>query len=127
MCVRWFLGSFFAAFSEARFRELAKAARSPQRHFRLAFFAVLPRGQHTTTHVPENTSRLSKGFYTAPCESRKRCERSSARAKGESFPPGSLDSAQPGGVCAWQESNLRPRAPEARALSPELQALGGQV
>jgi hypothetical protein len=24
--------------------------------------------------------------------------------------------------CAWQESNLRPRAPEARALSPELQA-----
>src|SRR3954464_2465039 len=26
--------------------------------------------------------------------------------------------------CAWQESNLRPRAPEARALSPELQALG---
>src|SRR5256886_7902942 len=47
MCVRWFLGSLFAAFSEARFRELAKAARSPQRHFRLAFFAVLPRG---TTH-----------------------------------------------------------------------------
>ena len=29
--------------------------------------------------------------------------------------------------CAWQESNLRPRAPEARALSPELQALGRQV
>ena len=28
--------------------------------------------------------------------------------------------------CAWQESNLLP-APEARALSPELQALGGQV
>ena len=34
---------------------------------------------------------------------------------------------QPGGRCAWQESNLRPRAPEARALSPELQALRGQV
>ena len=32
-----------------------------------------------------------------------------------------------GSTCAWQESNLRPRAPEARALSPELQALGGQV
>ena len=28
------------------------------------------------------------------------------------------------GRCAWQESNLRPRAPEARALSPELQAQG---
>ena len=27
--------------------------------------------------------------------------------------------------CAWQESNLRPRAPEARALSPELQARAG--
>ena len=26
------------------------------------------------------------------------------------------------GECAWQDSNLRPRAPEARALSPELQA-----
>src|SRR2546427_10200758 len=25
--------------------------------------------------------------------------------------------------CAWQESNLRPCAPEAHALSPELQAL----
>jgi hypothetical protein len=37
------------------------------------------------------------------------------------------DSKQPGRRCAWQESNLRPRAPEARALSPELQALGGQV
>jgi hypothetical protein len=24
--------------------------------------------------------------------------------------------------CAWQESNLRPCAPEAHALSPELQA-----
>ena len=32
-----------------------------------------------------------------------------------------------GRKCAWQESNLRPRAPEARALSPELQALGSQV
>ena len=31
-----------------------------------------------------------------------------------------------GAVCAWQESNLRPRAPEARALSPELQARRGQ-
>ena len=31
------------------------------------------------------------------------------------------------GSCARQESNLRPRAPEARALSPELQALGRQV
>ena len=29
--------------------------------------------------------------------------------------------------CAWQESNLRPRAPEARALSPELQALAQPV
>ena len=29
-----------------------------------------------------------------------------------------------GSRCAWQESNLRPRAPEARALSPELQARG---
>src|SRR5207253_3855926 len=28
--------------------------------------------------------------------------------------------------CAWQESNLRPRAPEARALSPELPARAGQ-
>ena len=40
----------------------------------------------------------------------------------ESFPPRRSDSGQPGGRCAWQESNLRPRAPEARALSPELQA-----
>ena len=29
-------------------------------------------------------------------------------------------------LCAWQESNLRPRAPEARALSPELQARSTQ-
>ena len=29
--------------------------------------------------------------------------------------------------CAWQESNLRPCAPEAHALSPELQARGGLV
>src|SRR5207237_10645233 len=28
--------------------------------------------------------------------------------------------------CAWQESNLRPCAPEAHALSPELQARGCQ-
>src|SRR3954451_21305255 len=28
--------------------------------------------------------------------------------------------------CAWEDSNLRPRAPEARALSPELQARSGQ-
>ena len=28
--------------------------------------------------------------------------------------------------CAWQESNLRPCAPEAHALSPELQARGAQ-
>src|SRR3954464_1247586 len=28
--------------------------------------------------------------------------------------------------CAWQESNLRPCAPEAHALSPELQARRGQ-
>ena len=28
--------------------------------------------------------------------------------------------------CAWQDSNLRPCAPEAHALSPELQARGGQ-
>jgi hypothetical protein len=33
---------------------------------------------------------------------------------------------QIGDSCAWQESNLRPRAPEARALSPELQARAGQ-
>ena len=31
------------------------------------------------------------------------------------------------GGCAWQDSNLRPRAPEARALSPELQARSGVV
>jgi hypothetical protein len=31
-----------------------------------------------------------------------------------------------GEKCAWQESNLRPRAPEARALSPELQARGAK-
>ena len=56
------------------------------------------------------------------------CARSSTRRpKGESFPPGAPETAQRSGVCAWQESNLRPRAPEARALSPELQALGGQV
>ena len=36
------------------------------------------------------------------------------------------DSESPGGRCAWQESNLRPRAPEARALSPELQARSGR-
>jgi hypothetical protein len=29
--------------------------------------------------------------------------------------------------CAWQESNLRPRAPEARALSPELQARESRI
>jgi hypothetical protein len=39
------------------------------------------------------------------------------------FPPGATQTAQRSGRCAWQESNLRPRAPEARALSPELQAL----
>jgi hypothetical protein len=49
------------------------------------------------------------------------------KAKRESFPPASFDSVQPGGRCAWQESNLRPRAPEARALSPELQAREGEV
>ena len=38
------------------------------------------------------------------------------------------DSARRSGpLCAWQESNLRPRAPEARALSPELQARSSQV
>jgi hypothetical protein len=47
--------------------------------------------------------------------------------EGESFPPRASNPAQSRGRCAWQESNLRPRAPEARALSPELQALGGQV
>ncbi len=31
-----------------------------------------------------------------------------------------------GRACAWQESNLRPCAPEAHALSPELQARCGQ-
>src|SRR6266581_3549696 len=31
------------------------------------------------------------------------------------------------GECAWQESNLRPCAPEAHALSPELQARGRLV
>jgi hypothetical protein len=30
-------------------------------------------------------------------------------------------------LCAWQESNLRPCAPEAHALSPELQARGALV
>ncbi len=33
-----------------------------------------------------------------------------------------LDVAETGSLCARQESNLRPRAPEARALSPELRA-----
>jgi integrase len=42
--------------------------------------------------------------------------------ESESFPP-----APAAGIRAWQESNLRPRAPEARALSPELQALVGPV
>ena len=42
-------------------------------------------------------------------------------------PPGLAKSLQISGLCAWEESNLRPRAPEARALSPELQALGRQV
>src|SRR5437870_7135460 len=32
-----------------------------------------------------------------------------------------------GRECARQESNLRPRAPEARALSPELRARDGLV
>jgi hypothetical protein len=49
------------------------------------------------------------------------------RSKGESFPPGATETAERSNTCAWQESNLRPRAPEARALSPELQALGSQV
>ena len=31
------------------------------------------------------------------------------------------------GKCAWQDSNLRPCAPEAHALSPELQARRGLV
>src|SRR3989440_12942295 len=39
--------------------------------------------------------------------------------------------AEPGrisfGQCAWQDSNLRPCAPEAHALSPELQARTGSV
>ena len=46
---------------------------------------------------------------------------------GTPDPPVQAVSAQPQGAkCAWQESNLRPRAPEARALSPELQARGFQ-
>src|SRR4029453_8829791 len=32
--------------------------------------------------------------------------------------------ARTGSLCARQDSNLRPRAPEARALSPELRARG---
>src|SRR5919204_2189896 len=39
---------------------------------------------------------------------------------------GCVGMAQRRDECAWQESNLRPRAPEARALSPELQALARQ-
>jgi hypothetical protein len=43
----------------------------------------------------------------------------------EIYPFFSLPVVRPPYVqCAWQESNLRPRAPEARALSPELQAPG---
>jgi hypothetical protein len=45
-----------------------------------------------------------------------------------SDPRNHAEAVQPGGSrCAWQESNLRPRAPEARALSPELQARSSQV
>ena len=58
--------------------------------------------------------------------SSRRCVTLLERTKGESFPPASLCAAQRCGVCAWQESNLRPCAPEAHALSPELQARGGQ-
>ena len=47
--------------------------------------------------------------------------------ESDSFPPGVPRSHQASGLCAWQESNLRPCAPEAHALSPELQARGGLV
>jgi hypothetical protein len=56
--------------------------------------------------------------------SRKPCATCSNRNKRESFPPTLPGFAQRCGVCAWQESNLRPCAPEAHALSPELQAHG---
>src|SRR4029450_11142913 len=35
---------------------------------------------------------------------------------------GQVKRARPAAKCAWQDSNLRPCAPEAHALSPELQA-----
>src|SRR5918995_1611922 len=58
-----------------------------------------------------------------PTSSPRRCEKCwREKRDGGVFPPSLRDSAQRSGVCAWQESNLRPRAPEARALSPELQA-----
>ena len=52
-----------------------------------------------------------------------------SRVGGRALRPGSGGSRRSAsnGSCARQESNLRPRAPEARALSPELRARGATV
>ena len=85
-----------------------------QHYFDLRPVAVVRDDHHTGGRVvPTGTSTSSR----TPC-----ARSSMPRPKGDSFPPGATKTAQRSGVCAWQESNLRPRAPEARALSPELQA-----
>src|SRR5215213_2387065 len=49
-------------------------------------------------------------------------------ANGVDDAPNHTDPARPrDSLCAWQESNLRPCAPEAHALSPELQARGASL
>src|SRR5437868_9523600 len=61
---------------------------------------------------------------SAPCQSL-----SISASEAENVPAPEREKAPvTGGFvwCAWQESNLRPCAPEAHALSPELQARGCQ-
>jgi L-alanine-DL-glutamate epimerase-like enolase superfamily enzyme len=57
----------------------------------------------------------------AGAEAANGCARSAPTSRGrDRFPKPRVNPVR----CAWQESNLRPCAPEAHALSPELQALG---